>query len=156
MSNQNPRSLAQNYLVGSAGQLGMRTGTRMPNMGDGTPITNPAANNQPYTNAALAHSSNQVKAQMDQAGNATKAINNGKLKITEGNRRTAEQVKYANDYKALVLASTAPDVKGLALTGMGKTIEKANLLNATKGAPEAGTVTNDAATYYNVDSQLYT
>ncbi len=156
MLNQNPRNIAQNYLAGSAGQLGMRTGPRVPNMGDGTPITNPAANNQPYTNAALASSSNQVKAQMNQFGNATKAINNSKLKITEGNRRTAEQVKYANDYKALVLASTAPDVQGLALTGMGKTIEKANLLNAAKGAPEAGTVTNDAATYYNVDSQLYT
>ncbi len=156
MSNQNPRSLAQNYLAGSAGQLGMRTGPRMPNMGDGTPITNPAANNQPYTNAALENSGNQVKSQISKSVNSTKAINNSKLKITEGNRRTAEQIKYANDYKALVLASTAPDVKGLALTGMGSTVQKANLLNASKGAPEAGTVTNDAATYYNVDSQLYT
>tara|TARA_B100000427_G_scaffold327096_1_gene337088 strand:+ start:747 stop:1217 length:471 start_codon:yes stop_codon:yes gene_type:complete len=155
MANQNPRNITQNYLAGSAGQLGMRTGPRTSNMNDGSPITNPAGNNQPYTNAALASSDNAVKAGMTRAGQATQAINSTTLKITENNRRTAEQIKYANDYMALILTSTAPDVQGLALNSMGKTVEKANLLNASRGNPELGTVTNDADTYYNVDTQLY-
>ncbi len=156
MSNLNPRSIAQNYLAGSAGELGLSTGPRVANMSDGTPITNPSANNQPYTNAALENSGNKVKAEMIQSGNATKAISHNKLKNIELNRIDADKKKYANDYKALVLASTSADVKGLALASLGEKIDKANLLNGISGRPEAGTVTNDAATYYNVDSQLYT